>query len=565
MNVKTWKMCGPAGFGIMSAGPGFAKVLKRSGYSVQGYPEYPSIIRGGYNSFTVSFSNQEVFSTYKKIDVLVVLDPITFSNEKVDKDTVVIADFKNYKDAESLKCVKIDIPFKDILKERNLPDIVKNSVALGASTKLFNLDFELLKSVLKEIFPAKVFDINVSAAEMGAEFCTIDFKMPKVEPKFCDHIFISGNESIVNGSIAAGLGFYSTYPMTPASSILHYLAQVDEKYGIIVKHAEDEIAGVNMAIGASYTGVRAMTGTSGGGLSLMTEGIGLAAITETPLVIVVSQRPGPATGMPTWTEQGDLKFVMNISQGEFPRIVLTPGDVEELFYWTFEAFNLADKFQVPVFVMSDKFLSESFFSSKKFNTDGLKIDRGFIFKGDEDKPMEFYPRYREFENGVPMKSNPGTPGGLHKAPGNEHDDFGFVATDSATRIKNQERRFKKELFIKDFLPKPALYGNQNAQTTFVCWGSTKVMLLEALKYTDKFNFIHFPAVHPIDWEYVKRLFESRNLVIVEQNFTGQLKSIVAEKTGVIIERVFLKYDGRPFFVEEIIDFVNGGENEGGRF
>lgn len=558
MNVKTWKICGPAGFGIMSAGPGFAKLLKRSGYSVQGYPEYPSIIRGGYNSFTVSFSCDEVLSTYKKIDVLVALDPVTFSNEKIEKDTVVIADFKNCKDTENIECIKIDVPFKDILKENGLPDIVKNSIALGASVKLFNLDFELLKELFKEIFPEKVFNMNVSAAKAGADMCSVDFQMPKSESQFSGDIFITGNEAIALGAVAAGLGFYATYPMTPASSILHYLAQLDEKYDIVVKHTEDEIAGINMAIGASYAGVRSMTGTSGGGLSLMTEGVGLAAITETPLVIALSQRPGPATGMPTWTEQADLKFVMNISQDEFPKVVLTPGDVEELFYWTFEAFNIADKFQVPVFIMTDKFLSESFFSAKPFKMDGLKIDRGFIFEGDSEKSMEFYPRYKEVENGVPVKSNPGTPGGLHKAPGNEHDDFGFVATDSATRIKNQKRRFKKEQFIKELMPKPSLYGTENAEITFVCWGSTKVALKEALKYTDKFNFIHFPAVHPVDWDYVKEMFKNRNLVIVEENFTAQLKSVIAEKTGIVIEKVFLRYDGRPFFVEDIVDFVSGG-------
>jgi len=560
MNVITWKIGGPAGFGIMSAGPMFALALKRSGYSVHGYPEYPSIIRGGYNNYHITFSNEPVFSVYSRCDILVALDKVVFDNETITKDMIVVADFDNIKGTEGLDCKKVNIPFKKIIKDNELPDIVKNSIALGVSAKILGIDEEVLFKLFKENYPAKVLDMNISAAKIGMEFCLdeMKFEIPKSNINFKDNLLMTGNEAIALGAVKAGLGFYSTYPMTPASSILHYLAKIDEKYGLIVKHTEDEISGIIMAIGASYAGVRAMTGTSGGGLSLMTEGVGLAAITETPLVIALSQRPGPATGMPTWTEQADLKFVLNISQDEFVKIVLTPGDLNELFLMTFEAFNLADRYQVPVFVLTDKFLSESHFCEAEFNDDGLKIDRGLIFEGNSDAPMEFFPRYREVKNGISMKPNPGTPGGLYKAPGNEHDDFGFVATDSKTRVKNQQRRFKKEEFIKKELPLPKLYGPKEAEITFVCWGSTKQPLMEALKHTDKFNFLHFSAVNPIDWEKVKDLLKDKNLVAIETNYTGQLASVIAEKTGVMIKEKYLKYDGRPFFVEEIIEFVKRG-------
>lgn len=559
MSVITWKIGGPAGFGIMSAGPMFAMALKRSGYSVHGYPEYPSIIRGGYNCYHITFSNESVFSVYKRCDILVALDKVVFDNEDITENMTVIADFDSIKLSEDIVCKKIHIPIKNILKENDFPDIVKNSIALGASAKLLGVDENIVFKLFEESFPAKVVNMNIEAAKKGMQYCeNVIQNNFKPDDKVKDYLVMTGNEAIATGAIKAGVGFYSTYPMTPASSILHYLAGVAEKYGIIVKHTEDEIAGIIMAIGASYAGVRAMTGTSGGGLSLMTEGVGLAAMIETPLVIALSQRPGPATGMPTWTEQSDLKFVMNISQDEFVRIVLTPGDLKELFVMTFEAFNLADKYQVPVFVLTDKFLSESYFCVDNLEYDGLEIDRGYIFEGDESKPMDFFPRYKEFKNGVAMRVNPGTPGGLFKAPGNEHDDFGFVATDSKTRIKNQERRFRKENYIKDELPLPKLYGNENAEITFVCWGSTKLPLMEALKFTEKFNFIHFSAVNPINWEDVKNIFKGKKLVAIETNFTGQLASIIAEKTGIVIEDKFLKYDGRPFFVEEILDFVERG-------
>lgn len=558
MDIKTWKVGGPAGFGIMSAGLIFAKALKRMGYFVHGYPEYPSIIKGGYNCYSLSFSNSNVYSPYKRCDILVALDKVAFEREKITQDMIVIADFKNIKGYESINCKKVDIPFKDILKEKNLPDIVKNSIALGASAKILNIDSEIVFKLFEENFPKKVLQVNIEAAKMGMSYCNdINFDTPLPNRDFKDNLVMTGNDSIVAGAVAAGVGFYSTYPMTPASSILHSLAEIEEKYNIVVKHTEDEISGIIMAIGASFSGVRAMTGTSGGGLSLMTEGVGLSAMTEIPLVIVVSQRPGPATGMPTWNAQADLKFVMNISQDEFIRVVYTPGDLQELFDFTFQAFNIADKYHVPVFILSDKFLSESHFSTKPFDTKDLKVERGEFFKGDDKSQMEFFPRYKEYKNGVGLRVLPGTPGGLYKAVGNEHDDYGFVATESDIRKKNQIRRFKKENFIKDEMPKPKLYGKQGAEITFVCFGSTKLPLMEALKHTDKFNFIHFPATNPIDWEYTEKLLTGKHLVAIEANFTGQLASIIREQTGVAVEDKFLKYDGRPFFVEEILEYVNG--------
>lgn len=558
MEIKALKIGGPAGFGIMSAGLMFSKALKRMGYSVHGYPEYPSIIRGGYNSFHISFSNKDVFSPYGKTDILVALDKVVFEREEISEDMIVIADFKNLKGYEDIKCKKVDIPFKEILKENELPDIVKNSIALGASAKILNIDSEIIFKLFEENFPKKVLHVNIEAAKKGMSYCNdINISSPLPNMDLKDTLVMTGNESIVAGAVAAGVGFYSTYPMTPASSILHLLAEIDEKYNIVVKHTEDEISGIIMAIGASYAGVRAMTGTSGGGLSLMTEGVGLAAMTEIPLVIVESQRPGPATGMPTWHAQADLKFVMNISQDEFVKVIYTPGDLQELFDLTFQAFNIADKYHVPVFVLSDKFLSESYFSTKPFDTKELKIERGEFFKGDMEKPMDFFHRYKEYKNGVGLRVVPGTPGGLYKAVGNEHDDYGFVATESTTRRKNQIRRFKKEEFIKEELPKPKFYGKKDAEITFVCFGSTKLPLLEALKHTDKFNFIHFSAVNPIDWEYSAKLLESKNLIAIECNYTGQLASIIREKTGIVVKDKFLKYDGRPFFVEEILEYVNG--------
>jgi len=263
--------------------------------------------------------------------------------------------------------------------------------------------------------------------------------------------------------------------------------------------------------------------------------------------------------MPTWTEQSDLKFVINASQDEFIRIVFTPGDLKELFYCTFEAFNLAEHYHVPVFVLSDKFLSESYFITKRFDTNNLSIDRGLTFQGDLQKPMEFFPRYREVDKGIGTRPFPGTPGGLYKAPGNEHDEYGFVTDDGPNRVIQQDRRFKKLEYIINQMPKPLFYGNKDAEVTVVCWGSLKTQMMEVIKHTDRVNFIHFKAVHPIDWEHVKTLLKGKNLVLVENNKTAQLCDIIAERTGIIIEKRLLKYDGRPFFVEELLNKLLGGK------
>jgi 2-oxoglutarate ferredoxin oxidoreductase subunit alpha len=553
------KIGGPAGLGIMSSGAMLLKILKRSGYYVHGYPEYPSLIRGGYNCFLVLADKKDVAAPYTSYDILVVLGDVALSKEKITENMLVILDKSNAKGAEKITAKTVDIPFKDIVKELNANEIVKNSVAIGSLMKILKIDFSTLEEILKETYPSeKLFKLNLEGAKKGFDATESSAFPLEVSADLKGDIVLTGNEAICLGAIAAGLKFFATYPMTPASSILHFLAEHEREFNIVTKHTEDEISAINMAIGASFAGARSMVATSGGGFSLMVEGLGLAAMTELPLVIVESQRPGPATGMPTWTEQSDLKFVINASQDEFIRIVFTPGDLQELFYCTFEAFNLAERYHVPVFVLSDKFLSESYFITKKFDTNNLSIDRGLIFQGDPEKPMEFFPRYREVDKGIGMRAFPGTPGGLYKAPGNEHDEYGFVTDDGPNRITQQDRRFKKLAYITKQMPRPLCYGNKDAEVTVVCWGSLKTQMMEVIKHTDRINFIHFKAVHPIDWEYVKTLLSGKNLVLVENNKTAQLGDVIAERTGIIIEKRLLKYDGRPFFVEELMAMLLGG-------
>ncbi|KAA0259494.1 2-oxoacid:acceptor oxidoreductase subunit alpha [Deferribacter autotrophicus] len=558
MSMLKIKIAAPAGFGIMSMGPLLAKVLKRYGFYVMGYPEYPSLIRGGYNSYLLMISDEPVYSPYEKTDILLTYSKLSFDKEDLKSDTIVIADFEKLRvDKSNLNCKVYDIPFAKTVKEEGLPDIVQNIIGIAYLCKGMGIDISVLKEVLKGALSDKVLEVNYKAAECGYRLCTEHFVNVEWEKRdLNEHIIMTGNEVAATSAITAGVNFYSTYPMTPASTVLHFLAKYAKDYNIIVKHTEDEIAGITMAIGAAYAGARAMTGTSGGGFSLMVEGLGLAAITETPLVLFISQRPGPATGMPTWQEQADLRFVLHASQDEFVRAVFTPGDLKELFYAVFDAFNIAEKYQIPVFVLSDKYLSESIFMEDGFKTEGLKIDRGYIFEGDKSDPMNLFPRYKEYKDGIPKRAFPGTPGGIHKTPSNEHDEYGFVSDDAFIRKEQQERRFRKlENLVKE-MPTPLLYGDETADITFVSWGSTKTVLFEAMKYEKNFNFIHFPSIYPIDWKSTKGLLETRKkLILIENNFTGQLGGIIAENTGVFIEDKFLKYDGRPFFVEEVLNIL----------
>lgn len=552
-----WKVGGPAGFGISSIGPVFANILKRCGYFVHGYLEYPSLIRGGYNSYQMVFSRTPVTAPKKRIDIYLALADVCFEKETFDDDTIVIGDFSNLKKADSAKGVKVDIPLKKLIESINGKDIMINTAALGASIAALGLPKKVMEDVVRISYPKKIAEANVNAASVGYDSCTRKIDGLDFTPeKGCETCAImSGNEAVCIGAIRAGVSFFSTYPMTPASSILHFLAKQARDYHVTVKHAEDEISGINMAVGAAHAGARAMTGTSGGGFALMNEGFGLAAITETPIVVALSQRPGPATGMPTWTEQSDLQYALHASQGEFLRAVYAPGDIDEAYKFTFDAFNLAEKYQIPVIVLLDKFLSESVFMSGGLDPEYGSMDRGLLFKGDAENPDAHFTRFKETKDGVCTRSFPGTPGGLFIASSNEHDETGFVSDGAENRIKQTDRRYKKQPFVAAEMPHPELHGRPDAKLTFVCFGSMKQVLLEAMKFDDRFNFVYFPAVWPLEWDKAAAMLKGKNLIAFENNKTAQLKALIAENTGIMIEKEFLKYDGRPFFTEEVLEYV----------
>jgi 2-oxoglutarate ferredoxin oxidoreductase subunit alpha len=370
---------------------------------------------------------------------------------------------------------------------------------------------------------------------------------------------LTGNESIGLGAIAGGLQFYAAYPMTPSSSLLHFLAKKAPKVGIVVKHAEDEIGAVNMALGASFTGVRSMVGTSGGGFTYMTEALGMSGVAELPLVVFESMRPGPALGMPTWTAQGDLLFILNASQDEFPRFVLAPGDAREAFDLTRKALELAEKYQTLVMVVSDKFLSESRHTMKLETSEFENVRHGF-----EDSPVAdesgFYPRYQKSEDGVSDRTRPGTAGGNYVANSYEHDEYGLATEEGTVRKEMVDRRFLKFEQMKKEVPQQFYETVEGAVVTLICFGSTKGPVIDARILLEsegiKTNLLHISWLWPFPKMQVETVINSsQKTLVIEGNHEGQLSKLIAQETGFLIKESLKRYDGRPFYKEDIVDYV----------
>src|SRR3989338_4673930 len=387
LNDFSWKIAGVAGDGILNAGLMLAKCAARGGLWTFASAEYPSLIRGGHNHLEVRIADREIFSHNYNLNLLVALN-----QESVDKHAKKLTPgggiiFDSEAKIDTTKIGRSDInlypvPLLKISTELG-NKIFRNVVAIGASLALTDFDLELFNGVIRDNFGkkkgAEVAESYIKALKAGYDYARQNFgnnfKYRLKSVGKGGRLFMSGNEAISAGAIKAGCKFFAAYPMTPASSILHTMAAFEKDYNIVVKHTEDEIAAMNMAVGANFAGVRAMTATSGGGFALMVEAFGLAAQTETPLVVVNAMRPGPATGMATHSGQGDLRFILHAAQDDFPRIVVAPGTVDECFYLTFQAFNLAEKYQLPVVILTDKYLGESFRTVEPFRTD-LKVERG---------------------------------------------------------------------------------------------------------------------------------------------------------------------------------------------
>jgi 2-oxoglutarate ferredoxin oxidoreductase subunit alpha len=559
-----WKIGGEAGEGIMVTGLIFSKACASLGYEVFNYAEYPSRIRGGHNCYQVKIQDKKPITAEYGIDILVALnkETIELHLNEMNSNGIIIFD-------SAIKDFDLNIPglYPVPLEELAIKaggKITKNNVAIGVCAGLIDMPYEALERAVKKAFKDKgehVQKINIEAIKEGYYFAKNTqpdfFKIKMTNNTYAKKYVITGNEAIALGAVKAGLKLYAAYPMTPASSILHFLSPLERKYRIIVKHTEDEIAAILTAIGSSFAGIRSMAATSGGGFSLMTEALGMASITETPLVIVECMRPGPSTGMPTWTEQGDLRFVMHASQGDFIRVILTPGDVSEAYQLIQLAFNLAEKYQIPVILLSDKFLSESSESVDNLTQYDLPKERGKRLK---DVPENFKRYDLSIEDGISWRAFPPSPNGMQLANSDEHDEYGLVTEEKDLRIAMVEKRMKRLESIKKEIPKPKIYGETDAEVSLIGFGSVKNPILRAMEYIKheniKVNFLHCICPHPFVKEhYIDFVNNAKRLICIENNYFGQFASILQENLLIEIKEKLLKFDGRPFFPHEIVEYI----------
>ncbi len=565
---------GAAGDGLDKTGDTLAKTAARLGLYVYAYNSYQSIIRGGHIWLRVRLGQEKVTSHGDHLQALIALNQDTIERHAPEVEPGGVILFNS----DKLRC---NIPLRETVLAAPLPigelvkpfgavqPVMQNTVALGALLFLAGLDFEMTAEVLSDTFGHKgqgVVEQNVKLARTGYDYAQEHFVPLGCEWKFTRRRrpFITGNEAISLGAVAAGCKFYSAYPMTPASAILHWMAAHGERCGVVVKQCEDELAVVNMAVGAGFAGVRAMCGTSGGGFALMTEAIGQAGMIEAPVVIVEVQRGGPSTGIPTKTEQADLNQVYGASQGDFPRVIIAPRDTRDCFDSTVEAFNLAEKYQLPVILISDLLVSEH---PETIEPEDLRaavpIERGELlteWNGGNGK----YKRYAFTPSGISPRAIPGTVNTLHVAATDEHDEEGIlisdVFTNPAVRRKIAEKRMKKMALALGELPAPQLEGPAEAEVTLISWGSTWGVVHEALPQLAaagiRANQLHFKYLLPFhSREASEILSRCRRTIGVELNATGQFARHLRAETGYTVSERILKYDGEPFEPREIVEQV----------
>jgi 2-oxoglutarate ferredoxin oxidoreductase subunit alpha len=559
---------GEAGQGIQSTGQILSATLANNGFHVFADQDFESRIRGGHNFFRIRASDKPVQAISEKLDFVIALnaETATFHKTELKKNGIIIHDSKSAPEIPE-KTNSFAIPFEKLAIEETGNHIMRNTVALGATIAFMQLDLGTLESILKRSFGRKganVVQNNVTASRAGYKYTKDNYEKSFAKPfnskQTKPKMLLSGTEAIALGALTSDCKFMSGYPMTPSSGILHYFAGKSKDMNVVFEHAEDEIAALNMAIGASYTGVRAMTATSGGGFSLMVEALSLAGMTETPVVIVLGQRPGPATGLPTRTEQGELSFAIHAGHGMFPRAVYAPSNAEESFYLTTEAFNLAEEYQIPVIILTDQYLSDSFETTEEFDLSQVTIKRGELVSEEEMKKIGKYKYLRHEINssGISPRVFPGTPNALIVTDSDEHTEEGHITESADVRNRMVEKRLRKLEDLRKEISPPKMFGPEKAPTVFVSWGSTFGALKEAVEMLNSqgknVRMIHFSEVWPFPANaFVKQLKEFKELIAVESNPTGQMANLITSETGIIVKKKILKFDGRPLTPKYIID------------
>jgi len=543
---------GAAGQGLATIGRLLSKSVTRSGYHLLVTQKYMSRVRGGHNTFAIRLGSDPIVASTEAIDILVALNAETLKlhQARLKPEAIVVAgDDLDTEDFNTLR-----IPFKELAPK----SLFYNTVALGVLGAVVCQDIKILEQLLSETFAKKgaaVVQANIDVLRAAYDWVALqkcDFPCIAPPEESGEQIMVNGNEAIALGALAAGCNFLSFYPMTPATTVAMSLIEKGGPLGLVYEQVEDEIAAVNMAVGASFAGARAIVSTSGGGFALMVEGVSLAGVSETPLVCVVVQRPGPATGMATRTEQGDLNLVLYAGHGEFPRAVFAPADPEECFYLTHKAFDLAEQFQTPVFILSDQYLADSYCSQEPFDVESLPQIASPMLDADADQ----YKRYQLTEDGISPRLVPGSTKALVRADSHEHDENTIITEDGLNRMMQNTKRLNKEYGLWDEVIEPDYYGEDKPDILLVSWGSSLGACLDAMDIADfgkSVGVLHFKQVWPLlEDTFIDYLEESGMVVTVEGNATGQFAKLIAQETGFMIREYILRFDGRPMTPEYVL-------------
>lgn len=533
------------------------RVIVRSGLFIVVTQSYQSRIRGGHNTYAVRVSTEDIKASRDPVDLLAALnaETINLHINELSPEGVVIADASHNIPEDICKGRCLKVPYKELGSPK-----VENVIALGVIGSLLGLNENSMLETVNETFGKKGAEIvqeNQKALRSAFEWVhhqKIPFeKLPVVKnPK--QRLAMNGNDAVALGALSAGIKFYSFYPMTPSTGIGLNLASAAKKTGCIVEQAEDEISAINMALGASFAGAPSMVATSGGGFALMVEGVSLSGMTETPIVVVLGQRPAPATGLPTRTEQGDLEFALYSGHGEFPRAIFAPGSVEECFYLTRKAFETAEKYQSPAFILTDQFIADSYRAVEPFDVENLPP----VKAGDTHDSSKPYRRFEITQSGVSPRLLPGLTENLVVVDSDEHTEDGHITEDLNIRKQMVEKRMRKLEGIKKDALKPEFTGDKNPDLLFVSWGSTGGAVLEATEMAKKNGTsaacLHFSQVWPlIPDQFMPYFKNAKQVVCVESNATGQFANLIRRETGFETGKRILRYDGLPITPEYILE------------
>ncbi len=572
-------LCGEAGQGIQTVENILVQALKMGGYHVFSTKEYMSRVRGGENSTQIRVSSKKIRAGVDRIDIMVALSEgaLNHLKKRISSDTLIICDKELSINTDFERYDIIRIPFLEKARKMGGP-IFSNVIAAGTISCLLDVTKKDFDACIRAMFTRKgekILEGDLNAGSEGYSLGKVIIGSGKIsttitkDPHISQHLLINGIESFGLGCIAGGCRFMSSYPMTPSSGLQIFIAQQAHEFEMVFEQAEDEIAAINMAIGASYAGARSLVATSGSGFALMVEAVGLSGMIETPVVIYVGQRPGPAVGLPTRTAQEDLDLVLYAGPGEFPRIIFAPGNFQDAMQLTARAFNLADKYQIPVFILSDQYLADIYYNLPDLDVESLEVEN-HIIKTDED-----YMRYTLTPDGISPRGIPGYGDGLVLVDADEHDESGHITEDLDMRTKMVNKRIKKmDKILDDAVPPQLIKACEGEEydTLIIGWGSTYGPIKEALEkwgetssnknkasHKNKVAFLYFKQLYPLHPETQSLLEKAEKTIILENNAKGQFANLLKLQFGQEIDKKILKYNGMPFSVEEVLEILENLE------